>query len=104
MISSALLSIGIFPSTIPHLFGSTGTFGGHVKKYSFMFQFKIYWSYITNELFGIATSPWHTMTSVYVFYAIIIFLFLFIPFVLYSDMKNGFIHFLKNLKMDSYNF
>ena len=104
MISSALLSIGIFPSTIPHLFGSTGTFGGHVKKYSFMFQFKIYWSYITNELFGIATSPWHTMTSVYVFYAIIIFLFLFIPFCFIFRHEKWLHTFLKNLKMDSYNF
>lgn len=115
MISSALLSIGIFPSTIPHLFGSTGTFGGHVKKYSFMFQFKIYWSYITNELFGIATSPWHTMTSVYVFYAIIIFLFLFIPFcfifrhekwlhTFFKKLKNGFLQFLKKFKHFNYAF
>lgn len=115
MISSALLSIGIFPSTIPHLFGSTGTFSGHVKKYSFMFQFKIYWSYITNELFGIATSPWHTMTSVYVFYAIIIFLFLFIPFcfifrhekwlhTFFKKLKNGFLQFLKKFKHFNYAF
>ena len=115
MISSALLSIGIFPSTIPHLFGSTGTFGGHVKKYSFMFQFKIYWSYITNELFGIATSPWHTMTSVYVFYAIIIFLILFIPFcfiyrheewlhTFFKKLKNGFLQFLKKFKHFNYAF
>lgn len=115
MISSALLSIGIFPSTISHLFGSTGTFGGHVKKYSFMFQFKIYWSYITNELFGIATSPWHTMTSVYVFYGIIIFLFLFIPFcfifrheqwlhTFFKKLKNGFLQFLKKFKHFNYAF
>mgnify|MGYP000000633360 CR=1 FL=1 len=115
MISSALLSIGIFPSTISHLFSPTGTFGGHVKKYSFMFQFKIYWSYITNELFGVATSPWHTMTSVYVFYGIIIFLFIFLPFcfifrhekwfhVFLKKFKDGFLHFLKKFQCFNYAF
>lgn len=115
MISSALLSIGIFPSTISHLFGSTGTFGGHVKKYPFMFQFKIYWAYLTNELFGIATSPWHSMTSTYVFYGIIIFLFFFIPFcfifrheewqhTFFQILKNGFLQFLKKFKYFNYAF
>lgn len=115
MISSALLSIGIFPSTISHLFGSTGTFGGHVKKYSFIFQFKIYLSYITNELFGVATSPWYSMTSTYVFYGIIIFLFLFIPFCFifrhekwlhkfFKNLKHGFLQFLKKFIHFNYAF
>ena len=80
MISSALLSIAIFPATIPHLFDSSGTFGSQVVKYSFVFQFKLYMSYITNDLFGVATSPWPSMFLWYLFYGLIVFLFFFIPF------------------------
>lgn len=96
MIVSALMSIAIFPATIPHLFGNTGTFGGHVKKYNFMFQFKIYISYMMNDLFGVSPSPWKTMTSTYILYGIVIFLFLFIPFCFIfrheTWLKNFFIH------------
>lgn len=115
MLGSALLSIIIFPSTIPHLFGTTGTFGGHVKKYPFLFQFKIYLSYLTNDIFGISTSPWYTMTSTYIFYGIIIFLFFFIPFcfifrhetwlhTFFKKIKEGFCIFLNKFKKFNFAF
>lgn len=115
MISSALFSIAIFPATIPHLFDSTGTFGGNIKKYPFYFQFKLYFSYITNELFGISNSPWHTMTKFYIFYALIIFIFFLIPFcfifrnenwmkIIFQKIKRKFFSFLQKFKHFNYAF
>lgn len=74
-----LLSIFIFPNTIGNMFGGNETLTYTNKKYSAIWQNKIYWAYMTNDLFGIHNSIWKTMTSTYILYGIGIILFLTLP-------------------------
>lgn len=79
ILSATVLSIIIFPATIPHLFGNTGTFGLNVAKYPFIFQAKFFIYYLTSDLFGLYISPFKTMTTTYLIYGIGILLFLTLP-------------------------
>mgnify|MGYP006939717880 CR=1 FL=1 len=116
MTLSVLLSIIIFPSTIRH---TTGIGGEQVlsymsKKYSFAWQNKIYWAYLTNDLFGIHNSIWKTMTGVYIAYAVGIVLFITLPlcFVFRHEkwlkkvfcwVKNKAIEIFRSIKKCSYS-
>lgn len=98
MLISALLSIALFPSTIEHLFGSGGSYGDHIAKYPPDFQFRYYFYYLTNDLFGIGKSPYKTMTLEYILYGIGIFFFFFIPFCFIFRNENWLKRFLSKIK------
>lgn len=97
-------SILIYPATINHLFLSEGTFGSHISKYDLLFQYKTYLSYLTNDLFGFATSPWHTMTAAYIGYGLLIFIFFLIPVCFLLRHEKKFHSFIRTLKNKSISF
>jgi hypothetical protein len=47
--------------------------------YPAAFQFKVYWAYLTNDLFGVHTSPWATMTTTYIGYGLLVLVFILVP-------------------------
>ena len=81
MAGSVAASIAIFPATINHIPGLGGeqllTYA--TKKYPFAMQNKMYWAYMTSDLFGVHNSIWKTMTGTYILYAIAIILFITLP-------------------------
>lgn len=82
MAVSVGMSIAIFPATIRHMFGDSQYYSSmsySYKQYPAMWQNKMYWSYMTNDLFGIHNSIWETMTGVYALYAAGIILFITVP-------------------------
>ena len=82
MAASVGLSIAIFPATIRHMFGDSQYYSSLTytyRQYPAMWQNKIYWAYMTNDLFGVHNSIWKTMTGVYTLYIIGIILFITIP-------------------------
>lgn len=73
------MSILIFPATFEQMIGDSSTLSYMNKQYSLAWQNKIYWAYMTNDLFGIHNSIWKTMTWEYIAYGIGIILFITLP-------------------------
>lgn len=115
MAGSVIASLLIFPATINHIPGLGGkqllTYA--TKKYPFYMQNKMYWAFMTNDLFGIHNSIWKTMTGTYILYAIGLILFIALPlcFVFRHEtwlkkaicwIKYKVIDIFKNIKKSSY--
>lgn len=79
MAGSVLVSILIFPATFEQMIGDSSTLSYMNKQYSLAWQNKIYWAYMTNDLFGIHNSIWKTMTWEYIAYGIGMILFITLP-------------------------
>lgn len=115
MAASVIVSIIAFPATFEQMLGDgQGTLSYVTKKYSTGWQNKIYWAYLTNDLFGIHNSIWKTMTGVYIAYAVGIVLFITLPlcFVFRHEkwlrkvfcwVKNKAIEIFRSIKKCSYS-
>lgn len=79
MAASVAASFAIFPLTVYNVFLGSDTYSYMTKRFNPKMQFKIYMSYITNDLFGIHTSRWETMTMTYIAYALLIIIFFAVP-------------------------
>lgn len=78
MLGSVAASFAAYPRVIYNLFGveqHTYTSG----MYPLDLTVRTYWSYITNDLFGVHNSMWKTMTLTYCILAVFLFLFVTMP-------------------------
>lgn len=80
MAGSVLVSILIFPATFEQMIGDGQNSLSYMsKKLSTNWQNRIYWSGLTNDLFGVHNSIWKTMTMTYILCIIGIVLFVTLP-------------------------
>ena len=61
MLSSVAISFAVFPSRISQIIGDSNQLTYRAKSLSTVWQNKIYWAYLTNDLFGVHNSIWKTM-------------------------------------------
>ena len=76
-LSAVLLTLILFPASLYQMFGHTEVIGQ--KKYPTLWQFKIYWSFMTKDVSGFHNSAINTMTKYYVLLGVFIISFLSIP-------------------------
>lgn len=77
---AVLMSFVIFPSTVRHMFGgTTDTYNYSQQMYPVKWQIRLYWHFITQDLFGVSVSMWPQMTLAYVGYAVLIIAFFLAP-------------------------
>ena len=82
MAASVALSFAVFPATVKHVFGDDDIYSSMsymTKMFPEKFQYKMYWEYLTNDLFGVHFSMWETMTMTYVSVAILILVLISVP-------------------------
>ena len=79
MLISTLISILMFPMRFAQVNGSAGTLTYLNKKLPTIWQNKIYWAYLTNDLFGVHNSIWKTMTFEYILIGLGIIIFITLP-------------------------
>lgn len=115
MLASVGASIAIFPARISQVVGDKETLSYINRKLPTLWQNKIYWAYLTNDLFGVHNSIWKTMTLKYILLGIGIAVFFAIPvcFVFRNEtwlkktaanVKKTFIYVAKNIKRISYTY
>ena len=96
MLISALLSIAVFPATIPHLFVS-GELSERTK-YPPDLQFKIYWAYLHRDITGLRNSIWPQMTMTYINLTLMGIVALAVPTVFLFRKEKWFRGFLAKMK------
>lgn len=74
------LSFLVFPSTVQHVFGSTDSFCYSQQMYPSDWQTRLYFYFMTRDLFGVSISAWPQKTLAYVGYAVLIIAFFLLPF------------------------
>lgn len=79
MLLSVAISFAMFPSRISQIVGDSNELTYRARSLSTAWQNKIYWAYLTNDLFGIHNSIWKTMFWTYFLYGIMIAAFFIIP-------------------------
>lgn len=115
MLVSVGVSIAMFPVRISQVTGGKETLTYINRKFSTMWQNKIYWAYLTNDLFGVHNSIWKTMTLEYILIGVGIAAFFIIPmcFVFRNEtwlkkvittVKKNVIYGIKNIKNISYTY
>lgn len=115
MLSSVAISFTVFPSRISQIIGDSNQLTYRAKSLSTVWQNKIYWAYLTNDLFGVHNSIWKTMFWTYVLYGILIAAFFIIPicFLVRKEekykqakkkIKNAFINLKNNIKHIQYTY
>lgn len=115
MLSSVTISFAVFPSRISQIIGDSNQLTYRAKSLSTVWQNKIYWAYLTNDLFGVHNSIWKTMFWTYVLYGILIAAFFIIPicFLVRKEekykqvkkkIKNVFINLKNNIKHIQYTY
>ena len=115
MLSSVTISFAVFPSRISQIIGDSNKLTYRAKSLSTVWQNKIYWAYLTNDLFGVHNSIWKTMFWAYVLYGILIAAFFIIPicFLVRKEekykqakkkIKNVFINLKNNIKYIQYTY
>ena len=72
-------SVALYPRTIYNLFSPVGEYDYAGSMYPVEFQLKYYWSFITNDLIGVHTSIWKTMTLEYIGYMLLIVVLIVLP-------------------------
>ena len=81
MLATFIASVVLYPRTLYNLFSPVQEYDYTQHMYPVDFQLKHYWAFITNDLFGVHTSVWKTMTTTYICLGVIIFIFFAIPIV-----------------------
>lgn len=102
MAGSVLLSFIMFPETIYHVFLDDGMYSimmNSYTQYPTLWQYKIYWSFMTNNLFGIHNSIWKTMTLTYCVYAVCMLILILLPVCFVLRKEEKFKEFVKKIKM-----
>lgn len=99
MLASVGVSIAMFPARIGQVIGGPDKLSYICKKFPLGLQNKMYWAYLTNDLFGIHNSIWKTMTFEYILLGLGIMAFIMIPMCFVFRNEKWFksaIVFLKN--------
>lgn len=79
LLGAFVASVALYPRTIYNLFMPTSEYDYATSMYPFDMQVRYYWAFITNDIFGVHTSVWHTMTLTYIGYVILIAVLLILP-------------------------
>lgn len=79
LLGAFVASVALYPRTIYNLFMPTSEYDYATSMYPFDMQLRYYWAFITNDIFGVHTSVWHTMTLTYIGYVILIAVLLILP-------------------------
>ena len=94
MLAAVGLSVVIFPATIPHLFSDAGDIYSSTTMPPYWFSIKACIKFCISELFGASISPYETMTSSYIFVAVVLLLAIILP-ILFLLRKNEWV--IKNI-------
>lgn len=107
MSASVALSFAAFPATVKHVFGDNdvySTMSYMTKRFPPLMQYKMYWSYITNDLFGVHFSMWKTMTVTYIGVALLLAALILIPVCFLLRNEDKFKNFVKKTTAGTWEF